>query len=80
LLRYLKSTWRWETFYDRSSFIEEADRHLENCTERYAFYASERMEKSVRFVSQLKEHIQYWIASTPAPNLGAFEIAGVIVS
>ena len=62
--------WGWETFFDNlKSFIEEADRHLGNCTERYASYAAERMEMCVEFVTQLKECIQDHIISVSQPNV-----------
>ena len=62
--------WGWEAFFDNlKSFIEDADRHLGNCTSRYANYAAERMETCVQIVSQLKEHVQDHITSTSQPNL-----------
>jgi len=51
--------WGWETFLEELSlFIQDSGRHLGSCTERYARYASERMETCVQFVSRLKHHIQ----------------------
>jgi len=33
--------WGWEAFFDNlKSFIEDTDRHLGNCTERYTCYAA----------------------------------------
>ena len=62
--------WGWEAFFDNlKSFIEDADRHLRNCTRRYTNYAAERMETCMQIVSQLKEHIQDHITSPSQPNL-----------
>ena len=58
-------SWGWEVFFDNlKSFIKDADRHLGNCTERYAYYAAERIEMCMQFVSQLKEYIQDHVTST----------------
>ena len=51
MTRPLHELWRWEAFFDNlKSFIEDADRHLGNCTKRYTYYAAERMEMCVQFV------------------------------
>lgn len=61
--------WGWEAFFDNlKSFIEDASRHLGNCTSRYAYYAAERMQMCVQFVSQLKDHIQDHMTLTSQPN------------
>ena len=55
MIRPRHKLWGWEAFFDNLKlFIEDSNRHLGNCTERYACYTAERMEMCMLFVSQLK--------------------------
>jgi len=56
-------------FNNLKSYIEDTNRHLGNCTERYTCYAAERMEMCVQFVYQLKEHIQDHMTAISQPNV-----------
>ena len=61
--------WGWETlFQELNSFLRDADRHLGNATVNYAQYVVDRLEITVRTISQLKEHMEAEMTSIEERN------------
>ena len=61
--------WGWETlFQELNSFLRDANRHLGNATVNYVQCVVDRLEITVRTISQLKEHMEAEMTSIEERN------------